>query len=128
MSVQTNAKCFLSELRRREKKNGEVYYAFNAYIDQGEFKFLIGGFRVSKGKILPPFKFNPGTKKVFNTLYVSEAVARVMYDALSTVVEGLDSFEDATRTLLVTKARYDTFLDIKSDEKINVGKKAAQGD
>lgn len=124
--VENFIKCFVSDFKPYSKKNGEQYLNFNAYIEDTKAKFsmLIGGLRISKGKILPPTKFNPGTKKTFNTLYMSHAAAGAIYEELSHYVEGLDPLEEAIRSLVYTKEKYEMFLDIKVANKINVAKTA----
>lgn len=74
----------LGGFREVSKANGEKYSNFNVYLkcDRDDIGVLIGGFRLMGGKICPPTKYNPGTKRTFNISYVSQTVANKIYDAL----------------------------------------------
>jgi len=66
------------------KQLGPEHYTFNAYVknDACGFGAVIAGLRVIQGKLTPPARFNPGTKRYFNILFVSRKTAEAIYQAL----------------------------------------------
>lgn len=68
----------------KKGKTNQTFISFNAYIySVGEkLGVLITGLRVSGGKILPPVKWNPMSKKFFNTSYFSEETARAISESV----------------------------------------------
>lgn len=67
-----------------KNKGWDTFTSFNAYIaihDVGA-AILLTGLRVSNGKVLPPVKWNPKTKKFFNMAYTSKNVARAIAECI----------------------------------------------
>jgi hypothetical protein len=88
----------LGARRQITKKNtNSTYETFNAYIgdEASGVGSLIAGLRISKGKLLPPVKFNPRTKKFFNTLYLSTRVAQTIIEEVKVLWPDIELAKDS---------------------------------
>lgn len=108
----------ISALKEHKKNNGETYHSFNALIQipGASAGFLLGGFKISKGRLMVPTKFNPGTKKTFNILYVSRDVAEAIYQRLKRMDVDMVLKEDAVRGIVYDQKKLNLFLLPRSEE------------
>jgi|HubBroStandDraft_2_1064218.scaffolds.fasta_scaffold143608_1 hypothetical protein len=86
---------------------------FNVYVETGEFKYQINGFRIMGGYLYPPaIRFGKGPNQFYGVALLDETVMKAIYQELQDEhgVKGLRSMELAIEPSLYSDVKGSKFF------------------